>query len=77
MASHLSTILHDIVNAIAIADGMTRVVYKAAESGNPMKVEDQKIRLEKALNAIDRIKQGVDTLRKEVKKLPQTTSEGS
>ncbi len=72
MSSHLSPILHDLVNALAIADGMTRSVYNSLNSESPMKPEDQKLRLEKALKAVDRIKTGVDALRKEVKKLPQS-----
>jgi hypothetical protein len=70
MSSHLSTILHDLVNALAITDGMTRSVYNSINGENKMKPIDQKLRLEKALKALDRIKKGVDTLRKEVKKLP-------
>ena len=72
MSSNLSTILHDLVNALAITDGMTRSVYNSIKGEIQMKPEDQVVRLEKALKALDRIKQGVDTLRKEVKKLPTT-----
>ncbi len=68
--SPLSTILHDLVNALSICDGMTRSVYNSMNGETQMKPADQSIRLEKALKALDRIKQGVDTLRKEVKKLP-------
>ena len=72
MSSPLSTILHELVNAISISDGMTRSVCKALRGEAQMQAEDQIIRLEKALQAIDRIKLGVDALRKEVKNLPST-----
>jgi hypothetical protein len=74
MSSHLSTILHDLVNALAITDGMTRSVFNSLKGETQMKTEDQIIRLEKALKALERIKLGVDTLRKEVKKLPSPPS---